>query len=164
MIRGENVPLVKKMREYVASIQPLNITEIVIEILQDLAPMVEMLQKKQWEDNTLQTGQKMGNYEPSTIKRYKKTSPLINLKEKGEMYRDLKAKVDKTLKSMFIIEVESDRWTKNYSYLAKNKKIGAKENGEPKFMGLTDENAALVRAEFNKRLNIRLSKTNGQNN
>jgi hypothetical protein len=158
MIQGEQVPLIMKMREYVASIKPLDLKVIIIDILKQLAPKVEQLQREQWKNNTLQSGSKMGNYEPSTIKRYNKTSPVINLFEKGEMYRDLKAKVDETLKNMFVIEVESSRWANNYIYLGKNVKIGLNEAGEPGFMGLTEENANIIRVEFIKMLNQRLAR------
>jgi hypothetical protein len=158
MIHGEQVPIVIKMREYLASLKPLDLRSIILDILRQLAPRVEELQRQQWRNNTLQSGSKMGNYEPSTIKRYNKASPIINLFEKGEMYRDVKATVDETLKNMFVLEVKSDRWAKNYIWLAKNKKIGTNEDGDPGFMGLTEENANIIRNEFTKLLNERLGR------
>jgi len=158
MIDGEQVGIVIKLREYIASLkqQPrVAPKEVIIAILEELAPLVEELQRTQWAANQLATDTTMGDYAASTIRRWKKNQSTINLFQTGELYESVKAEVDQTLKNMFEIKIDSPRYETNYVYLGKNVKIGLKEDGEPAFIGLNSVNTKLVQDEFKRMLRER---------
>jgi hypothetical protein len=149
MIKGANTGIVKRMREYVGTERkaPIDLTPLILETLTELLPYAEELQRKQWQNNEIQTGAKMGDYAESTKKRWKKSQDKINLYQKGDMYAALTASLDEVAREIKL-SVESPRWAKNYIHLKGHPKIGENEEGEPAFMGLTEESESLLRERF----------------
>ena len=158
MIQGESTGIVIKLREYLASLKmPTQKApqEVIIEVLMMLLPSIEELQRIQWRNNQLSTGELMGDYSPLTIKRYNKRQSKINLKETGELYDSVSATIDLSTDDMFKIEIDSPRYERDYINLGFNSKIGFKENGEPKFLGLTPENTSFIMTMFYEELRKR---------
>jgi hypothetical protein len=149
MIKGSNTGIVKRMREYVGTERkaPIDLTPLILETLTELLPYAEELQRKQWQNNEIQTGAKMEDYKESTIKRWKKTQKKINLYQTGDMYKAVTASLDEVAREIKL-SVESPRWAKNYIHLKGHPKIGANEDDEPAFMGLTAESEGLLRERF----------------
>lgn len=157
MIDGERVGIVIAMRKYIAGLKAPQRQQAVdratiINILEGMEDFIEELQRMQWRNNELATGAKMGNYEPSTIKRWKKSNPKMNLYQLGDLYKGVRATVDETLQNMFIIDIDSPRYETDYIYLGNNRKIGIKEDGEPAFIGLSPTYAKMAQDEFRRRL------------
>jgi hypothetical protein len=150
MIRGADTGIVKKMREYVGAVKDrpvIDYTPFILETLNELLPFAEDLQRKQWENNQLQSGAKMGEYEESTIQRWKKTTRNINLYQTGKMYEGVTATLNEAERSIEM-SVVSDKWLSNYIHLRKNRKIGTDEDGNPAFIGLTEENEKILKDRF----------------